>query len=1056
MKYIIFTILLTIGLVVGVGVAVQSEPDAFAQAAPWSRLRNSGGLSLFDSPYKFERLDLLKRVADKVSNDYVEPGRIVPEEMLDESLNHAARVVPEAMFDYEPGDASVMATVGARQKEIAVGKLSGIRDLTRVLQDVAEFLGDEVPSDTDMPDVEYALINGMLSTLDPHSVFINPEAYEEMAINNEGEFGGLGITIGNRWKDGKFRLTILYPLENTPAYRAGLMTQDRIIKIGNESTVNMSLEEAVSRLRGAPGTPITITIERDVEDDAMVFDVTLVRELIHVPSVEGHYLGDGIGGIQIVHFSQDTWGELDRQIGAMERAAQDEGFERLEGLVLDLRDNPGGYLSQAIQVSDKFIDSGVIVSTKGHGRQPGEVSEATRFGTEKDLRLAVLVDSNSASASEIFAGAIRNLDRGVVLGVTTFGKGSVQNLYPFHQDGSALKLTIDQYLTPGDFSIQSIGIPPDIELRPVWVEEDGDAYMYWQDAWTREKDLDDHFLGGQEGDPPRFTCLHLDPDYYLWDEDFSRDEEKDMSAWADDFQIQFAKTIVAESSSTDRKRMLAEAFPAIQQMISDADAELIEHLEDFEVNWQLDQVQGTPRSRVSMEVGSENGLLPVGERTSLTLSVTNEGDAPFLRLRAMAEGDLLDGAEFVFGRVDPGETRTWTTWLRPGLRMSSRTGEVTFHFYAEGSRAPGDFVGKLMVEEKPRPRFAFNYQVVDDGSGNSSGNGDGLIQPGEGIDLLLLVQNIGEGPTGDHYSIEGAEVAEGAPEQNAPQELNVPEEERSPGLGVEGPDSLAEDEPSGIVKITNESGEEVFLTEGTALFSLAAGEVTQVRTHFEVAPSCTRELVELELTIGDEDFWEFFFDDLSLPIQPADADLPKVSEHTRTYRTRGAVPVYDGAAEHSPRVATADGILTATGKAGSMVRVTLPWGTGGWIPTSSLKAGGTSGEEPTFTPWLSRSPPVVVLSSRIGGTAVDAAKIEVNGAVRDDQSLKDLYVFVNGTKVFYRSVAGDPTAAQADVDFELEVDLDEGENIIEIVARDNEDLLGSTVVGVYRTIDASI
>jgi carboxyl-terminal processing protease len=1044
MKYIIFTILLTIGLVVGVGVAIQSEPDALAQADPWSRLRNSGGLSLFDSPYKFERLDLLKRVADKVSNDYVEPTRVVPEKMLDESLNYAARVVPEAMFDYEPGDASVMATVGAEQQEIQVGKLSGIRDLTRVLQEVAAFLGDEVPADTDMPDVEYALINGMLSTLDPHSVFINPEAYAEMAINNEGEFGGLGITIGNRWKEGKYRLTILYPLENTPAYRAGLMTQDRIVKIGNESTVNMTLEEAVSRLRGAPGTPITITIERDVENDVLMFDVTLERELIHVPSVKGHYLGDGIGGIQIVHFSQDTWGELNSQIGKMDAAARAEGLDGLEGLVLDLRDNPGGYLSQAIQVSDKFIDSGVLVSTKGHGRQPGEVSEATRYGTEKDLRLAVLVDSNSASASEIFAGAIRNLDRGVVLGVTTFGKGSVQNLYPFHSDGSALKLTIDQYLTPGEFSIQSIGIPPDIELRPVWVEDDGDAYMYWQDAWTREKDLDDHFVGGQEGDPPRFTCLHLSPRYYLWDDDYTRDEEPDMSNWADDFQIQFARTIVAESSSTDRKRMLAESFPAVQQMIADADAALVAHLEGFEVDWRLDQAQGTPRARVSMEVGSESGLLPVGERTPLTLSVTNEGDAPFLRLRAMAEGDLLDGAEFVFGRIDPGETREWTTWLRPGLRMSSRTGEVTFHFYAEGSRAPGDFVGKLMVEEKTRPRFAFNYQVVDDGSGRSSGNGDGLVQAGEGIDLLVMVQNIGEGPTGDHYDTGAADAdaAEGLPDQPGGDELDLPQEEDTDA-------EVPQDEPSGIVKIGNESGEGVFLTEGTALFSLAAGEVTQVRTHFDVAPSYAGELVELELTIGDDDFWEFFIDDLTLPVHPGTSD--SVTELTKNYRTKGAVPVVDGAFADAPRVATADGVLAATGKSGNMVRVALPWGTTGWVPASSLKAGGNASEEPTISPWLSRSPPVVVLSSRIGGTAVDTATIEVHGAVRDDQSLKDLYVFVNGTKVFYRSVLGDQTPDKATVDFELQVDLEEGENTIEIVARDNEDLLGSTVVGVYRT-----
>ena len=257
MKHIIFAVLLVLGLVIISGVALQPA-RIVAQADSASRLRDAwGDMSFFKSAYRFERLDLLKRVVDKISNDYVDDSRIELPEMLDTSLDFVGRRVPEAMFDYTPGDTVIRGTVGSVGQDIQVGKLNNIRDLTRVLEDVAAFLAAEVPEDTELAEVEYAMINGLLSTLDPHSVFINPKAFEEMTINNEGAFGGLGITIGIR----KQRLTILYPLPDTPAAEAGLQKQDKIVRIGSESTVNMSLEEAVGLLRGDPGTPITITIE---------------------------------------------------------------------------------------------------------------------------------------------------------------------------------------------------------------------------------------------------------------------------------------------------------------------------------------------------------------------------------------------------------------------------------------------------------------------------------------------------------------------------------------------------------------------------------------------------------------------------------------------------------------------------------------------------------------------------------------------------------------------------------------------------------------------------
>jgi putative carboxyl-terminal-processing protease len=1075
MKHIIFAILLVLGLVIISGVALQPA-QVVAQGDSAARLRDAwSDMSFFKSSYRFERLDLLKRVVEKISNDYVDDSRIELPEMLDTSLDFVGRRVPEVMFDYAPGDPVIHGTVGSVGREITVGKLTNIRDLTRVLEEVAEFLAAEVPEDTELPQVEYAMINGLLSTLDPHSVFINPKAYEEMSISNEGAFGGLGITIGIR----KQRLTILYPLPDTPAAEAGLLKQDRIVRIGGESTVNMTLEEAVERLRGDPGTPITITIERESDGELRTLEVTLIRQLIRVRSVKGRYLGDGVGGIQIIHFSQDTFSEMDRLITEMDRTAVDEGRDGLEGLVIDLRDNPGGYLNQAIQVSDKFLESGVIVSTRGNARQQGEYHEARKLETESDMRLVMLVDYGSASASEIFAGAVRNLDRGVVVGVTTFGKGSVQNLYPFHHDGSALKLTIDHYLTPGDQSIQSVGIDPDIELRPVWIDDDGDAFYYWQDAMVREKDLDEHFDGGEIGEGTGYAYQYLAPDFPMWSQEDFRDEpDDDMARWGEGFQVQFAKTIVTESTRPERKRMLTESYPAIQEAMREHNADLVARFAEVGIDWSPPPAEGagegTPRAVIEMQVGSATGVLPVGEKTPLTLTVTNAGDAPFHRLRAMADSELIGGKEFMFGRVAPGETRTWTVHLEPGLRMSSRTDEVTFEFFADGSRAPGDFAGKLMIEEKPRPRFAYNFQVIDDGSGDSKGNGDGLVQPGEAIDLLVTVQNIGDGPTGDQVSTveTTAELHPMVAPPGTPATdpfLDAPEDPPTgmPIAGTrDGEDAAAGDDPeeeeprsSGFIRLSNESGKDVFLTEGSAEFSLAPGEMTRARLHFDVSDELLGDALEMTVVIGDDEFWEFFEDDLEFPLaytvagEPPAASVPTLS---KVMRTRGMIEVRSGAAADAPRIATADGAVQADGKLASWVRVALPWGGHGWIDSDDLKGGGgVTPSDEAFLPWISRSPPVVLLSSRIGGTAVDAETVQLSGVVRDDQAVKDLFIFVNGTKVFYRSVTdAEGTTGEGSVDFEFAVGLEEGDNTIEVFARDNDDLMGSTTIGVYRTQSA--
>ena len=238
-----------------------------------------------------------------------------------------------------------------------------------------------------------------------------------------------------------------------------LRAQDRITRIESESTINMDLDEAVSKMRGAPGSSVTITVDRDGWDSPR--DYTIVRDRIKPARVKGELLDGGIAWVAIPSFHEQVDAQLEETLGRLSREAGPAG---LKGLVLDLRENPGGYLHQAIAVSDRFLDHGTIVSTVERDGKNREQRNAKESGTEPDYPMAVLTSGNSASAAEIVAGALKNDERAVIIGERTFGKGSVQNLYSF-SDGSRLKLTVARYLTPGDHSIQNVGIPPDIELE---------------------------------------------------------------------------------------------------------------------------------------------------------------------------------------------------------------------------------------------------------------------------------------------------------------------------------------------------------------------------------------------------------------------------------------------------------------------------------------------------------------------------------------------------------------------------------------------------------------
>ncbi len=321
-------------------------------------------------------------------------------------------------------------------------------------------------------------INGMLNSLDPHSAYLTPELYKELQSDTQGRFGGLGIEI--TVKSGI--LTVVSPIEDTPAARAGIKPGDQIFKIEQEFTKDMSLVDAVKKMRGVKGSKINLSIKR--EGVADLLDFTLVRDIIRVQSVRSRTLEPGYGYIRLAQFQERSDRDMQR---ALEKIAAEKNG--IKGLVLDLRNNPGGLLTQAVRVSDMFLDSGLIVYTEGRIAAQKQKYFAQKDGTWMDFPIVVLVNGGSASASEIVAGALQDHKRAVVLGTKTFGKGSVQTILPL-DDNSALRLTTARYFTPNGRSIQATGIVPDIILDNTPV--DGKAEPAARRPSLREENLPGH------------------------------------------------------------------------------------------------------------------------------------------------------------------------------------------------------------------------------------------------------------------------------------------------------------------------------------------------------------------------------------------------------------------------------------------------------------------------------------------------------------------------------------------------------------------------------------
>ena len=401
----------------------------------------------FSASEKNTTTQIVSPVISYVNKYYIDKNKIEPVEMLKEGLSKLEQIIDEVLIEFPENRKSKNFTVQVmvNRKSFNYKNITDIKDLTGIFDEVFGYIGTNYqPPDKTYLEIEYAVVDAILKTLDSNSGIITPKIYKEFMIETEGSFGGLGIVIGIR----EGQLTVISPIEGTPAYLAGVKSKDKIVQIEDGSTINMSLLEAVSKLRGPKGTKVNIHVMREGFSNPKKF--TIKRATINIDSVDAFVLEENILYIKLRDFQKNSLSSIKEKANKL----TGDNINSADGIILDLRGNPGGLLEQSKKISDLFLQSGNIVSTQ-IGNDKKTYSASNDF-YEYRGKIVVLVDSGSASASEIVAGALQNNNRALIVGEQTFGKGSVQQIFNL-KDNAALKLTIATYLTPGDISIQDIG-----------------------------------------------------------------------------------------------------------------------------------------------------------------------------------------------------------------------------------------------------------------------------------------------------------------------------------------------------------------------------------------------------------------------------------------------------------------------------------------------------------------------------------------------------------------------------------------------------------------------
>ncbi len=980
--------------------------------------------------YDLSQVQIITKTLFYVRENYFDKSRFDHKRMLVGALDFLQRDVPEILIDRYPerDPKQVKVRVGGQEHTFDIEHVDSPWTMRTKLQEIFKFVQPNLqpvaPKDEArrLMEVEIAAANGMLYTLDPHSVLLDVESFKEMRTQTQGKFGGLGIVIG---MDAKGRIIVKKPMPETPASKAGIKAKDHIARINNESTVNMTLTEAVERLRGDVGSPVDVYIERAGVEGTRKY--TIVRDSIRPPAIDPppRVLSSAatpgnpaakIGYFRIVNFSANTERDLMEALSMFER-------EKVKGIIMDLRGNPGGLYDQAQKVADAFIDSGVLVSMVGVGGSQRKDEHATRGGSTK-LPIAVLVNQGSASASEIVAGAVKNLDRGVIIGETTFGKGSVQMLFdiaspvPAAQKGNdddrlGLKLTTAQYLTPGDLSIQGVGVTPDIELVQLRVQKIDDQMVVKLQKSSRRRQESDYEWhldnpAARRGAKPSEVVSYLyvpppgsekreqaaphdDDD----DEGGAIPDEDDDEASEDnlvDFPMEFARDLLAQAKSPRRRDVLTQSKAFFDKARADEDKRVSGALEKLSVDWNPGPASpNAGQVQVNLAVLGGDSKVAAGNTVKIRGTVRNVGSTTLHRVHALlkTENPALDENEMVFGKLAPGESKNYDLTVKVPKNAFTRTDIIRASVFAQGPLKANTPELTFNIEGKARPAFAYSYQTVDDVKGNQ----DGRVQIGEKVRLLVKVKNIGAGAAVKTEAI-----------------------------------------------LRNQPGQEGILISAGRFEAkeLAPGASKNFSFVYEVGPDFHGEDYQLELMVGDSVLGESVAD--KIKVRVAGTSTPVESSSGTVTATHADTVLRESPASDAlvvGRAASGAG-FKVTGKAGNFLRIEAEQGRPAFVASADVRTGGTA--RLTYQPAWMVTPPTLALNAP---TVVNGPAVTLKGVATDDTQVKDLFVRVYNPssklpakKVFYMSNRGEKTR----LSFQTDVPLWPGSNFIQVFARETNEV----------------
>ncbi|MBU1240638.1 S41 family peptidase [Myxococcota bacterium] len=673
-----------------------------------------------------ERLPLktLSSVLLQVKQDYLDPRRIDPLKMFLGATRALERNIPEISVNQTKDNYTVH--IAERNWSINLAKITSPLILYKNLLSIFSTITAALHG-IDTNEIERDAINGMLKTLDPHTTLLSPDVYQEMKTGTRGSFSGIGIVVVQRAE----YLTVIAPIDDTPAAKAGVKAGDRIVKIGDSSTLNISLSEAVNLLRGKPNTSVTIWIERKGAPNLLRFDLT--RTIIRLTSVSSRVLSHQTGYLRIKQFTQTTSQELSEHLTRLKKRG-------ITSLILDLYNNPGGLLKQASKCADIFLDEGIVFTTVSQGSNVGDPISLSPENTLWSKGLVVLINKGSASASEILAGALKHHGKALILGETSFGKGSIQMISE-NEDGSALKMTIAHYLSAGKIAIQSRGVNPHVFISTINPESSTDGIFSDTHPKKTEGERADIPALGHPDDPP-WTVMKLIVS--------SADRESVGGSVNSAPAPLIALSRRLLQTINTQKPFNREAIVALIKGEEHAEMhKLMTILGKKGIDWALHDQKRKGYALESTIRFTSGRKIMAGDTLKGTVELRNLGTDPAYRLRALIRNTpSAPFKDLLFGTMNPGASKSLSFSYHVDAAASPALWPLKITFVSndptmDPKKLPRSNVYPVQITPAPKPDFAIHYHLMDD----VGGNGDGLCQPGEKIRLRIMLTNRGRGTT---------------------------------------------------------------------------------------------------------------------------------------------------------------------------------------------------------------------------------------------------------------------------------------------------------------------